>query len=394
MYLLRTLRNFSNLGSFKSKHRSSDSKRFPEFDSRSLITSNWRVVQIVDPDLSQHSVTVSAKNSHSFTVPKGTIKRLERTGGIRVVDFMARAIEPLIDKAQLDIDLDAFRLACSKSADQRNYMESVNNAISLNVEPPKLNLELLSIAKELVVREVWPNKEFKLKSETNVAKLLSLTNLSANFGLPHLDSKRKHIGDLIKVYSSFSDGYDLQQVDGLCRFPSVVFFRITVKNTYELAFRCVFGVSGYQVACEMRFSVVLTAYFSLITGKCPVLVGMSQLFLSERMLSLERYYRYSIDFSKFDGRLHPIILIMALQILFMPFINEDSRCKAYVEGLIRALVWCPFWYPLVGVVFRKRGLTSGSSFTNMAGSVSNLLILRYALTVLGKNEIVHSMLVH
>jgi hypothetical protein len=115
----------------------------------------------------------------------------------------------------------------------------------------------------------------------------------------------------------------------------------------------------------------------------PVFSGNSQLDLFNLNINHKSKEKVSLDYSSFDQTLHPFFLGLAFEFIVVHSTYSDSE-KTIFRKIIDYVMFCHVYHPITGTIKRERGIISGSFYTNLCDSISNLFILNYAYSSLKK----------
>lgn len=159
--------------------------------------------------------------------------------------------------------------------------------------------------------------------------------------------------------------------------PCSTFFRFQLSKT-GVKLRMVYGYGLIINWVESYFLVPIINYFikvedsSYVTGK----VGEQ---ISKRLIPTYSYKRrICIDIKQFDITLPTIFSLIGFEIIISWFkldhkwLNLFRRCRNY---FCRPAVY----HPKTGIWYKKRGVPSGSGFTNLLDSVANAYLINYTL---------------
>lgn len=115
--------------------------------------------------------------------------------------------------------------------------------------------------------------------------------------------------------------------------------------------------------------------------------------ISSVMKTMKPFYTYTFDYSKFDQTVPLELQLLACRTIrnLLDIRGLEQWWDAMQTNLIKGAVYHPRFG---GVLQRKRGLLSGSYFTNIIGSLVNIILLCYALVCIQQQSIVRKIFVH
>jgi len=186
-------------------------------------------------------------------------------------------------------------------------------------------------------------------------------------GFPSLKRKEYFKTEMERFVSTVTSGVDFR----LFFEPFVVFNRTQAKDDGSFAIRPVYCPTWRVTLLEIMFGKSALEHF-MSADNSDLILGKTQLQVSEKMKSLSGKHKLCLDFKKFDQTLNPYILISAFDLL--AGITELGRLHQTFWSLVSHIMFGLIYHPKVGFVRRTRGLVSGSYFTNLVDGISNLLI--------------------
>jgi len=99
--------------------------------------------------------------------------------------------------------------------------------------------------------------------------------------------------------------------------------------------------------------------------------------------SFKNFCKVSGDYSSYDQTI-PSFLIQTSFDIIKGFYNFDNKYQSSLyDKMVKYVIHGPIYHPDIGIINRKRGIASGSVFTNLVDSICNLLIVNYTNRLLG-----------
>jgi hypothetical protein len=313
------------------------------------------------------------------SVPERTKLALSKVHPYRVFDAAVSVLGTYVSK-------DSTQKVCDTLTDH-TLLESVSEFKALQVPSAKLNSRVLKRAKILAFKDLFPHGKPNLSVCYDKPLLMQSINWSANHGVDKYVKKR----DLRQLYSSWFDKFSIESLKAEVSKPALAYSKPSVSSD-KIGLRSVYAVSGLVAASESRFTVPLIKHFGQ-TRESSYAVGYKQKELSSLAVSFDKYNKLSLDYSRFDKRLHPEITSAAFDLIFDSFVLSKLE-YTYLTVLKVVFMKGGTYHPAFGVLARICGLPSGSCFTNIIGSFSNLIILRYCFTIMQFNHFVVRIVVH
>jgi hypothetical protein len=130
---------------------------------------------------------------------------------------------------------------------------------------------------------------------------------------------------------------------------------------------------------EATYARPLIEHF--LMSETPMAFGKYRWELAGRLLSIQNSsVRLAVDYTKFDATIHPKLVNMAFQVLRTHFPMSEQIDNDF-EKLSHYFIHTPIVMP-DGCIYRKRkGVPSGSYFTQLIDSIVNYAALRYVSSV-------------
>lgn len=166
-------------------------------------------------------------------------------------------------------------------------------------------------------------------------------------------------------------------------YPCIAGARRVVREKGENKPRLIWSYPADISCLESKFSIPVTEYF-----KTKAWYGARVDWMSKRSWLTELHLKYqndgsqyiaSLDYSQFDSRVPSFIIRIAFNLIRELFQFSSFEHRLF-DFIINYFIHTPIH--LYDRVFQKhRGIPSGSSFTSIIGTVSNMLISHYLMEV-------------
>jgi len=255
---------------------------------------------------------------------------------------------------------------------------------------PRVDPAVFSKTMFLTLNSLFPSSDVPvfrpLSSGTEVVQAM---NQNASSGYPEYVKKRSIATRISTFIDDFISGRET--LVGKEHLFSI-FNRIQPSDKGTFKLRLVFGPSWWLTAVETLFGYLVTAHFRGVNDS-SVFIGKRQVEISELIRSFKGYYVYSFDYRKFDQTLPSFWFLVALRIIRSMLALDDRYLREWTS-IEEQLGGGPSYHPLTGVFSRKRGVPSGSYFTNLADSIANLAVVWYSLISTSQHREVFRIIVH
>jgi hypothetical protein len=151
------------------------------------------------------------------------------------------------------------------------------------------------------------------------------------------------------------------------------------------------GYKGRIVYCPPFKVTILEIMFGchindfLIKSKDnSIKIGEHQIELHNLMMQVRESWKATGDYSSYDQTIPSEILFLSFQLIKSVMKLSDYESKLFDE-LRSYIIHGHIYHPETGVINRKRGIISGSFFTNMIDGLSNLIMIHYCDNIMGRN---------
>jgi hypothetical protein len=225
----------------------------------------------------------------------------------------------------------------------------------------------LFMTKVIGLANIVNNYVFKFPS---VDEMMYQRKAKASAGLPDPRVKKRDVDAETKTTLSSLVNEELNvndlkvQLSGIGQRPQVK------ASGYKA--RVIFLVENIRQALGNAYRIPFYELLKL-NEKCELFVGKTQKQISEFTLLTKNYHTLEIDMKKFDMKITNTDIVLAFTL-----IERSLRLNGYALAVFRYLrnlvINTGHFHPTVGIVNRKRGLTSGDTFTSILGSIVNFII--------------------
>lgn len=141
--------------------------------------------------------------------------------------------------------------------------------------------------------------------------------------------------------------------------------------------RLVWGFAASSTIIEATLARPLIELF--LNLRTPMVIGLWRMELAARMIGIKaKKWQYGLDYSGFDSSVSPLLIGVAFNILRTWFVPS--------EEVARRFAWCERHFVNTKILMpdgelyaKRRGIPSGSYFTQLIGSIVNYLSLQYGV---------------
>jgi hypothetical protein len=196
---------------------------------------------------------------------------------------------------------------------------------------------------------------------------------SAGGSEPHLRKRDKL--DLIKIHLDELYSGTLDWSIFKC-LPDLINLRNQIRLS-GLKNRVIFMVEAIRQSLENVFRTSFCLTF-LMNNESEICYGRTQAELSAVSLKSKGKYTLCLDYSSFDHSIPLDILVFAFD-LMEKALKIDGHLLYSFRQLRNIALKSMMFHPTVGIISRSSGLSSGSSYTNVIGSIVNFIVTYMAL---------------
>lgn len=267
--------------------------------------------------------------------------------------------------------------------EQRKKLKAEAAKLQLTNFSETISRSTLEKASSLMVKHLGlTNKRFRPASIEEAASTLKLQTSS---GFPWLRKKGQVLDEIIDWASHFLDPKNWNPAL-LLKFPTYVSYRVQQRPS-DVKLRLIYVYSAIIVVMEQLFLVPLLNYF-IAKRSTPYVVGNVGSDLVLRWNNWQRRENIvSLDWQAFDQSASRLLIMQSFSIIKNCFdmTKFDSLVFDFVAYYFvnTPVITNVDTYSSASVIIKKRGVPSGSSFTNMVDSFVNMLIIYCYLVEMG-----------
>lgn len=253
--------------------------------------------------------------------------------------------------------------------------------------PVKFNNAQLKQATLWTLSLLFPTSLPEFRVTTDVRSIERTIRWNANAGFPTLkrkDALRSTLPALLRRTC----------VEGFSEFlkqPVVVFNRIAPTDSGTLKRRHVYCPPFAITVLEVIFGIQVMEHFLRSDG-C-IKMGWTQQKISDHVSSRPNCYQLSIDFKTYDQTLPSYFILYAFDLIKGIYTFPPGMVELY-DKMAEYVCFAHVYHPRTGVIRRKRGLISGSYFTNLVDGIINTLVITLGLIVTKQSSYVTGMSIH
>lgn len=291
---------------------------------------------------------------------KDTIRYMQSDTGIIVEGFLFRTLK--------DIGYD---LNPEKDNKSQYDPQAMFTALERYIQGPRpiYDLEVWNQAYSLTMRAFVG--EFRNTVEPNWDKdyLRSATKVNKSSGAPDFTTKGEAFE---RDYARMNRWISGQKAPDPCTCYHRVQHGVEGPKN-----RMVWGYPQSVTIAEAAFARPLIEHFKGVRN--PMAMGRRRVKVAAKLAQIQNcYYKYGLDFSKFDSSVSAKLVRMAFMILqnLLDLSESDLRAFLKVEGYF---INTPILMPDGEIYKKKKGVPSGSYFTQMIDSIINYFVTQYVV---------------
>lgn len=222
-------------------------------------------------------------------------------------------------------------------------------------------------------RLVFPDGMKRFKTPI-LNELLAGVKWSASMGLPKPWIKKR---DLVSTLDAIYRDFMKQElsITNLFKYPTAAFVRYQIRGS-GLKARVVEAINAYISFIESWYMLMFkSALNNEISSIC---IGLPQSVIQRRIMALDHYYVYSIDYSKWDELRQPVLSIIGFEWMcdLLPLTKYQQLT---LRNLYRNYLTTVMFHPTISYGKRYIGTVSGSGFTSVDNSICNHILISIIL---------------
>jgi len=249
---------------------------------------------------------------------------------------------------------------------KKNFLDSMNSSVDKysRLRSVSFSQDELDYAVSKVLTDVV---DFSTLEIPSLGSVYEQVNFKASAGLPIPHVKKRDLKqEIYALLESFYAGeLNFNDILSDTHYFSAAFMRNQITSS-GLKTRLVFAVNYIVVVIETYFNITFKSMIS--SPNSDFAIGRTQQQISDKVLSFRGGYNMSFDVKGFDNSVPRIVIITSFKILegVLPL---SSYQLSVFKWLRNYFVTLPLFHPLIKLVSRQKGITSGSGFTSVIGSM-------------------------
>lgn len=202
---------------------------------------------------------------------------------------------------------------------------------------------------------------------------------SSGSGAPYFTKKSNLKEECYEIVNSFrNEAFD----EHVFNMPNVIYRVVQASKSGKFKGRLVY-CPPFAITClELMFGCSVSDHF-VGNKDSSVIMGHKQMYLYELNKRLKDYNKCSGDYSFYDQALPSFIIKAGFEIFRELYVFKSNYEEKMYDKMVSYNLHGHLYHPHCGYINRKRGIASGSVFTNIIGSISNVLMMNYTSFLLG-----------
>jgi hypothetical protein len=168
------------------------------------------------------------------------------------------------------------------------------------------------------------------------------------------------------------------------RMPNVIYQVIQASKSGKYKRRIVYCPPFAVTVLELIFGLNVQKHF-VSNENTSIVMGHKQEFLYNLNIKFKDYNKVSGDYSSYDQTLPSLWIKVSFEIIKDLYNFNNEYESLLYDKMVSYVMHGHIYHPKCGTIRRKRGIASGSVFTNLVDGIVNLLIMNYTSLVIGKD---------
>lgn len=265
--------------------------------------------------------------------------------------------------------------------DPKNFDVYLRKACLTLKNPTETSFNKSQLIKATVrlFRNLGPLKFFKPTSFKFASKLL---NSSASAGFPFKGKKGANIKNILYMARSMRN---VNLGGKFIYFPNLCSFRLQLRGNspnVKIKTRIIYPYPGAITLIEQSFIFPIIKFFEKKKGHTFYTLGMNgqdmSTWLKKRKRRIKKFI-LSIDVSSWDQNMPNDVLICAFWVIKNMFILTPDQATLFYNQMLHSIVsyHCMVFKGKPHMFIKEHGIPSGSSWTNLIGTLCHAIIAEY-----------------
>lgn len=203
---------------------------------------------------------------------------------------------------------------------------------------------------------------------------------SSGSGAPYFRKKGLLMDECKSIHTSILEKRFDEHV---LTMPNVIYQVVQASKSGKYKRRLVYCPPFAVTVLELYFGLTVAKFF--VGNKfTSIVTGHRQMYLYNLNQSLGPFYKFSGDYSSYDQTIPSFLIKVSFEIIKYFYNFNNSYEEELYNKMVDYIMFGHIYHPEVGFIHRKRGISSGSVFTNLIDSIVNLLMVNYSFSVMNK----------
>jgi len=204
---------------------------------------------------------------------------------------------------------------------------------------------------------------------------------SSGSGAPYFTKKAQLKEECRNILDSFLlENFD----DTVFSMPNVIYRVCQPGKSGQYKGRLVYCPPFAITVLELIFGLSVTKHF-VGSYDTSIIIGHRQIDLYNLNMAIKDKHKASGDYSSYDQTIPSFIIKICFEIIKNLYDFKSNYEEQMYDKLVSYVMHGHIYHPITGYIHRKRGIASGSVFTNLVDSMANLIIVNYSSVIMNKD---------
>lgn len=200
---------------------------------------------------------------------------------------------------------------------------------------------------------------------------------SSSSGAPYY-CKKADLQDVVfdTVDRFREDGFIDEEV---FRMPTVIYNVVQASKSGKFKRRLVYCLPFKCTIYEIILGSNILDFF-VNNNNTSLVVGHTQKSIYDLMMKQGEFHKNTFDYKSYDQTIPKFVILWAFEIIKHVYDFKNDKEVKLFDMIVDYNLHGHIFHPTTGIIHRERGICSGSVFTNLIGSICNLIIMNYTFS--------------